>query len=160
PQLSIARQCELVGLARSSWYYVPGGESEENLLLMRLLDEQFTQTPFYGVERMTAWLQQQGHGVNPKRVRRLLRLMGLEALYPKPRLSAPGAVERRYPYLLRGRSITEVNEVWSTDITYIRLQRGFLYLVAVLVNAVKISAIRCYKIGHPTHYQEVNAGCS
>ena len=121
-----------MGLARSSWYYVPGGESEENLLLMRLLDEQFTQTPFYGVERMTAWLQQQGHGVNPKRVRRLLRLMGLEALYPKPRLSAPGAVERRYPYLLRGRSITEVNEVWSTDITYIRLQRGFLYLVAVL----------------------------
>jgi putative transposase len=99
---------------------------------MRLLDEQFTQTPFYGVERMTAWLRQQGYVVNPKRVRRLVRLMGLEALYPKPHLSAPGAVERRYPYLLRGRSITEVNDVWSTDITYIRLQRGFLYLVAVL----------------------------
>ena len=99
---------------------------------MRLLDEQFTQTPFYGVERMTAWLRQQGYGVNPKRVRRLLRLMGLEALYPKPHLSAPGTVERRYPYLLRDRSITQVNDVWGTDITYVRMQHGFLYLVAVL----------------------------
>lgn len=99
---------------------------------MRLLDEQFTKTPFYGVERMTAWLRQQGHAVNPKRVRRLLRLMGLEALYPKPHLSRPGTSAQRYPYLLRGRSITQVNDVWSTDITSIRLQRGFLYLVAVL----------------------------
>ena len=99
---------------------------------MRLLDEQFTQTPFYGVERMTAWLRQQGYAVNPKRVRRLLRLMGLEALYPKPHLSKPGTGAQHYPYLLRGRSITEVNDVWSTDITYIRLRQGFLYLVAVL----------------------------
>ena len=99
---------------------------------MRLLDEQYTRTPFYGVERMTGWLRQQGHVVNPKRIRRLLRLMGLEALYPKPRLSVPGAEQRRYPYLLRGRTITAANEVWSTDITYIRLQHGFLYLVAVL----------------------------
>src|SRR5579859_2783846 len=101
---------------------------------MRLLDEQDTKTPFYGVERMTAWLRQQGHAVNPKRVRRLLRLMGLEALYPKPRLSVPGGEEKRYPYLLRGRAITTVNDVWSTDITDItdiRLQHGFLYLVAV-----------------------------
>jgi putative transposase len=101
---------------------------------MRLLDEQYTRTPFYGVERMTAWLRQQGAAVNPKRVRRLLRLMGLEAIYPKPRLSVPGAdaEAKRYPYLLRGRAIAAVNEVWSTDITYIRLHSGFLYLVAVL----------------------------
>ena len=99
---------------------------------MRLLDEQYTRTPFYGVERMTAWLRQQGYPVNSKRVRRLLRLMGLEALYPKPRLSLPGDQERRYPYLLRGRAITAANDVWSTDITYIRMQHGFLYLVAVL----------------------------
>ena len=81
---------------------------------------------------MTAWLRQQGYAVNPKRVRRLLRLMGLEALYPKPRLSLPGDPEKRYPYLLRGRAITAVNEVWSTDITYVRMPHGFLYLVAVL----------------------------
>ncbi len=102
---------------------------------MRLLDEQYTKTPFYGVERMTVWLRQQGYAINPKRVRRLLRRMGLEALYPKPRLSLPegaGSQEKRYPYLLRGRAITAVNEVWSTDITYIRLREGFLYLVAVL----------------------------
>ncbi len=99
---------------------------------MRLLDEQYTHTPFYGVERMTVRLRQHGYAVNPKRVRRLLRRMGLEALYPKPRLSLPGVTEHRYPYLLRGRAITQVNDVWSTDITYIRLQHGFLYLVAVL----------------------------
>jgi putative transposase len=119
-------------VARASWYYEPCGESQENLQLMRVLDEQYTRTPFYGVERMTAWLRQQGRAVNPKRVRRLLRLMGLEALYPTPRLSIPGADEQRYPYLLRGRAIAAVDDVWSTDITYIRLQRGFLYLVAVL----------------------------
>jgi putative transposase len=132
PQLSIVHQCALVGLARSSWYYTPQGERPENLLLMRLLDEQYTKTPFYGVERMTAWLRQQGYAVNPKRVRRLLRLMGLEARYPKPRLSLPAPGERRYPYLLRERPIRRVNDVWSTDITYVRMQQGFLYLVAVL----------------------------
>jgi putative transposase len=100
---------------------------------MRLLDEQYTKTPFYGVARMTAWLRQQGYAVNPKRIRRLLRRMGLEALYPKPRLSLPSDEEqRRYPYLLRGRAVTAVNEVWSTDITYVRMQHGFLYFVAVL----------------------------
>ena len=133
--MSIARQCDLLGLARSTWYYTPVDETAENLALMRLLDEQYTRTPFYGVERMTVWLRQQGYAVNPKRVRRLLRRMGLEAIYPKPRLSLPGTLdtaEKRYPYLLRGRSITAVNEVWSTDITYIRLRGGFLYLVAVL----------------------------
>jgi putative transposase len=121
-----------VGLARSSWYYTPCGETAENLTLLRLLDEQYTKTPFYGVERMTAWLRQHGYAVNPKRVRRLLRLMGVEALYPKPCLSRPAPGERRYPYLLRERTIRQVNEVWSTDITYVRMHQGFLYLVAVL----------------------------
>ena len=128
----MARQCALLGLARSSWYAQPGGESPENREVMRLLDEQYTRTPFYGVARMTAWLRTQGQAVNPKRVRRLLRLMGLEALYPKPRLSVPGEGERRYPYLLRGLTIARADQVWSTDITYIRLRHGFVYLVAVL----------------------------
>lgn len=98
--LSVVRQCALLGMARSSWYYTPQGESPENLELMRRMDEQYTQTPFYGIRRMTAWLRQQGYAVNHKRVGRLLRLMGLEALYPKPRLSVPRQGEKRYPYLL------------------------------------------------------------
>ena len=130
--MSIAQQCELLGLARSSYYYEPVPESEENLLLMRLLDEQYTRTPFYGTRKMTAWLHTQGYPVDRKRVRRLLRLMGLEAIYPKPRTSLPGSVEQRYPYLLRGMSIERCNQVWSCDITYIRLQRGFIYLMAVI----------------------------
>jgi putative transposase len=131
-QLSIARQCELLGLARSSYYYEPVPTSEESLHLMRLLDEQYTRTPFYGTRKMTAWLHTQGYSVDRKRVRRLLRLMGLEAIYPKPRISLPGSVEQRYPYLLRGMAISHCNHVWSCDITYIRLQRGFLYLIAVI----------------------------
>lgn len=130
--ISIARQCELLGLARSSFYYEASGENSYNEFLMKLLDEQFTQTPFYGVRRMTAWLQQQGEAVNPKRVRRLMRLMGLEPIYPKPNLSQPGEPLRRYPYLLRGMTLTAPNQVWSTDITYIRLNQGFVYLVAVI----------------------------
>lgn len=132
PALSVVRQCALLGLARSSWYYTPAGESAENLELMRRMDEQYTRTPFYGIRRMTAWVRQQGYPANHKRVGRLLRLMGLEALYPKPRLSIPGERAKHYPYLLRGRAITAANDVWSTDITYVRLQHGFLYLVAVL----------------------------
>jgi putative transposase len=99
---------------------------------MRLLDEQYTRTPFYGIRRMTAWLGQHEHVVNHKRVARLMRQMGLEALYPKPRLSTPGAGHRIYPYLLRGLQISRVNQVWSTDITYIRLRQGFVYLVAII----------------------------
>lgn len=132
PQLSIVRQCDLLGVPRSSWYYTPAEESAENLALMRLLDEQYTRTPFYGIRRMTVWLQHQGYAVNHKRVGRLLRRMGLEAIYPKPRLSVPGETVTRYPYLLRGLPIAHRDHVWSTDITYIRLQRGFLYLVAIL----------------------------
>jgi putative transposase len=101
-------------------------ESEENLHLMRLLDEQYTRTPFYGSRKMTAWLQTQGYQLNRKRVRRLLRLMGLEAIYPQPKTSLPGLTEQRYPYLLRGLSIERCNQVWSCDITYIRLARGFI----------------------------------
>lgn len=99
---------------------------------MRLLDEQYTRTPFYGARRMTYWLGQQGYGVNVKRVRRLLRQMGLEAIYPKPRLSQPGPGHRIYPYRLRGLRIDRPNQVWGSDITYIRLRQGFIYLVAIL----------------------------
>lgn len=132
PSLSIGRQCKLLGLARSSLYYQPVALSDEDDLLMRLLDEQFTRTPFYGVRRMTAWLHSQGQEVNLKRVRRLLRTMGLEAVYPKPRLSNPDHRNRRFPYLLRGVAITRPDQVWSTDITYIRLRRGYVYLTAVM----------------------------
>ena len=131
-RLSIARQCDLVGLARSTRYYSPVEDDPEDLALMRLLDEQYTRTPFYGVRRMTEWLRGEERSVNPKRVRRLLRRMGLEAVYPKPRLSQAAPGHRIYPYLLRGMRIERPNQVWSTDITYIRLTRGFVYLVAIL----------------------------
>ena len=101
-------------------------------MLMRLLDEQYLRTPFYGIRRMKAWLATQGHQVNHKRVQRLLRLMGLETIYQKPRLSQPGTGHQIYPYLLRGLRVERVNQVWSTDITYIRLHGGFVYLVAVI----------------------------
>jgi putative transposase len=132
PQLSIRRQCALLGLARSTLYDQPLGASAENLQLMRLLDEQYTTTPFYGLRRMTAWLRGQGYTVNRKRVARLMRVMGLEALYPKPRLSQPAAGQMIYPYLLRGVTVERLNQVWSADLTYIRLQGGFVYLVAVM----------------------------
>ena len=99
---------------------------------MRLIDEQYMRTPFYGVLKMTDWLGKQGHAVNPKRVRRLLRLMGLEAIYAKPRLSDPAAGQRIYPYLLRGLAIEKPDVCWATDITYIRLRQGFVYLVAIM----------------------------
>jgi putative transposase len=130
--ISVRRQCELLGVNRSGLYYAPTGESEENLRLMRLLDEQYTRTPFYGSRRMTAWLAEQGFEVNRKRISRLLALLGIEAVYPKPKLSQPGEGHRIYPYLLRGTTVDRVNQVWSTDITYIRMAQGFLYLVAVM----------------------------
>jgi putative transposase len=128
----VSRQCELVGLARSSYYYAPAGERPENLHLMRLLDEQYTRTPFYGIPRMTAWLQSCGYPVNHKRVARLMRLMGIEALYPKPRLRQSAVGHRIYPYLLHDVVIARPNQVWCTDITYIRLLQGFVYLVAIM----------------------------
>ena len=131
-ELSLTRQCALLGVSRSGYYYEPVGESAENLRLMRLLDEQYLRTPFYGVRRMWAWLTREGYEVNVKRVRRLLRVMGLEAIYPKPRLSQADASHRIYPYLLRGLVIDRPNQVWSADITYIPMARGFLYLAAVI----------------------------
>ena len=132
PEISVRRQCELLGVNRASLYYQPGGESEENLRLMRLLDEQYTRTPFYGSRRMTAWLREQGYTVNRKRLARLMQLMGIEAIYPKPKLSQPGEGHKIYPYLLRDVEVNRVNQVWSTDITYIRMAHGFVYLVAVM----------------------------
>lgn len=131
-QWSLRQQCQLLGVNRSNLYYRPVEESDENLILMRLLDEQYTRTPFYGVLKMTEWLRREGYAVNPKRVRRLLRQMGLEAIYQKPNTSEPHPDHQVFPYLLRGVSVSRCNQVWSTDITYIRLARGFVYLMAVI----------------------------
>ena len=130
--LSVSQQCELLGLSRSSYYYEPATETEANLSLMALIDREYTAHPFQGSRRMTTWLQGEGHAVNRKRVQRLMRLMGLEAVYPKPRLSVGGAGHKVYPYLLRGVTIERVNQVWSTDITYIPMPKGFMYLTAVM----------------------------
>ncbi len=132
PMVSIRRQCALLGLNRASWYYQPAGETTENLALMRLIDAQYTCTPFYGWPRMTAWLRQQGYAVNGKRVRRLMRLMGLQAISPGPRTSRPNITHGRYPYLLHGVEIRQPNQVWSADITYVPMPRGFMYLVAIM----------------------------
>jgi len=130
--LSLRKQCQLLQINRSNLYYQPAGETAENLYLMRLLDEQYTKTPFYGVLKMTEFLRSSGYPVNPKRVRRLLRIMGLEAIYQKPNLSQPQPDHLIYPYLLRGVAVERCNQVWSCDITYIRLQHGFVYLLAVI----------------------------
>jgi putative transposase len=132
PHISLRRQCQLLGLHRAGLYYQAVEESEENLQLMRLLDEQYTRTPFYGVAKMTEWLRGQHYIVNEKRVRRLLRKMGLMAVYPKSELSRKASGHKVYPYLLRDVSIERVNQVWSTDITYVRLSKGFVYLVAII----------------------------
>ena len=130
--ISIRRQCELLGLNRSTWYYEVAKESETNLCLMRRIDEQYLETPFYGSRRMTAWLEQGGQAVNRKRVQRLMRVMGLEAIYPKPRLSQRDGDHRIHPYLLRGVAVARPNQVWAADITYIPMSQGFMYLVAVI----------------------------
>ena len=130
--MSVSRQCELLGLSRSSYYYEPATETTENLALMAKIDEEYTRHPFLGSRRMTTWLRGEGHAVNRKRVQRLMRLMGIEAVYPKPRLSLGGAGHKVYPYLLRNVAIERVNQVWSTDITYIPLPSGFMYLTAVM----------------------------
>lgn len=128
----MARQCELLGLSRPGLYYRPAGESGRNLELMRLLDEQYTRTPFYGYPKMTVHLRQAGYPVNEKRVYRLLRRMGLQALRPRPRTSVAAKDHRVYPYLLRGLAIARPNHVWCADITYVPMLLGFMYLVAVM----------------------------
>lgn len=130
--LSLRKQCQLLELHRSNLYYKSHGESEENLLLMRLLDEEYTRHPFKGVLRMEAYLRELGYEVNKKRVRRLLRLLGLEAIYPKKNISKSNPEHQKYPYLLKDLSVTRPNQVWCTDITYIRLSQGFVYLVAIM----------------------------
>jgi putative transposase len=132
PQLTIHRQCELLGLSRSSFYYQPAEESPENLELMKLIDRQYTARPYFGSRRMEVWLGGQGHLVNRKRVQRLMRLMGLEAIYPKPNLSAPAVGHKVFPYLLRDVAIERPDQVWSTDITYIHMPCGFMYLAAII----------------------------
>jgi putative transposase len=132
PELSVRRQCELLGLARSTFYYEPTGATPEDLHLMRLIDELYTDYPFYGSRRITEALTRRGEEVNRKRVQRLMREMGLEAIYPKPRLSAAGRGHKIYPYLLRGVKIERPDHVWSADITYVPLPSGFMYLAAVI----------------------------
>jgi putative transposase len=130
--LSIRRQCELLGLNRSSYYLPPATESEEDLRLMRRIDQQFLRTPFYGSRRMTASLERAGETANRKRVQRLMAVMGLEALFPRPRTTTAASDARVYPYLLRDRELTHVDEVWSSDITYVPMRHGFMYLTAVI----------------------------
>ena len=130
--MSVRRQCRLIGLPRATLYYTAAAETAENLGLMRLLDEQYTRTPFYGSRRLRAWLGTQGHAVNHKRMERLMRVMGIAAIAPCRQLSRPAPGQRIYPYLLRGVVIERVDQVWSSDITYIRLRHGFAYLTAIM----------------------------
>lgn len=132
PGLSISRQCALLDLSRSSWYHEALGESATNLTLMRLIDEQFLETPYYGARQMARYLRRRGYWVSRKRVRRLMQKMGLSAIYQKPRTSTPHPRHKIYPYLLKGMDITHSNEVWCADVTYIPMRKGFLYLVAIM----------------------------
>lgn len=132
PVLSVSRQCELLGLPRSTFYRRPQPLSDEELALMRRIDELYLLCPFYGSRQMTRTLRREGLTINRKRVRRLMRLMGLEALCPKPRLSRPSAAQPVYPYLLRDLEVTRPNQVWAADITYVPIRGGVVYLCAVL----------------------------
>lgn len=132
PGLSVGKQCSLLSISRSSFYYEPKGESEMNLDLMRVIDKQFLETPFYGVRQMTWHLRNEQHLVNEKRIRRLMRLMGLMPIYQKPNTSKAAKGHKIYPYLLRGLRVDRPNQVWCADITYLPMRRGFLYLVAIM----------------------------
>ena len=132
PKVSVSRQCRLLDLNRSSVYYKPVEMAPQDLLLMRLIDEQYLKTPFYGSRSMTLHLQRLGYRVNRKRIQRLMRLMGLEAIYPKPKTSRPHPEHKIYPYLLRDLNINRPNQVWAADITFIPMARGFMFLVAVM----------------------------
>ncbi len=130
--LGIRRQCELLGFPPSTYYYVPAAESAENLVLMRLIDEKYMLCPFFGSRQMMQWLRRKGYEVNRKRIRRLMRLLGLEALCPQARTTRVARENKIYPYLLRDLEIERCDQVWSTDITYLPLRRGFMYLAAVM----------------------------
>lgn len=132
PELSIKRQCELLTVHRSGLYYKPQGEKEADLELMRVIDERYLETPYYGSRRMAKWLKAQGYEVERKKVRTLMRKMGLRAVHPKPKLSAPGDEHHVYPYLLRGLWVHHPGQVWVTDITYVPMERGFMYLIAIM----------------------------
>jgi putative transposase len=132
PDLSLSQQCRLVSISRSSFYYAPKGESEENLCLMRRIDELFMKYPFYGSRQMMRHLRREGVCIGRHRVRRLMRLMGLQAIYQAPRTSTPHPKHKVYPYLLKGLTIDRPNQVWCADITYIPVRCGFLYLVAIM----------------------------
>jgi putative transposase len=132
PDLPVGKQCGLLSISRSSFYYEPKGETELNLGLMRKIDKQFLETPFYGVRQMTWHLRNEGHLVNEKRIRRLMRLMGLMPIYQKPNTSKAAKGHKIYPYLLRELRVDRPNQVWAADITYLPMRRGFLYLVAIM----------------------------
>ena len=131
-QVGSRRQCELLGLNRASYYHEPATETIENLRLMRRIDEQYLKTPSYGSRRMAAWLTREGEEVNRKRVKRLMGLMGLEAIHPGPRTTVRNPDHKVYPYLLRGVTIERRDQAWSSDITYIPMDQGFMYLTAVI----------------------------
>lgn len=130
--LTIAGQCKLLGIHRSGFYYTPRKESALNLVLMREIDEHFLRYPFIGSRRMAQWLKHKGFKVNRKRIQRLYRLMGLETIYPKPDLSKADPASYKYPFLLKGLKIKRVNQVWATDITYLPMKKGFMYLCAII----------------------------
>ena len=132
PRLPIVRQCELLGLARASYYHQPEPESDKNLQLMRVIDETYLAHPEFGSRQMARWLRRQGYGVNRKRIQRLMQLMNLEAIYQKPNTSRRNPEHRAYRYLLRHLKIDRPNQVWAADITYVPIKGGFLYLFAVI----------------------------
>lgn len=131
-QASIRQQCQWLGLQRSAYYYKPMPASPQDLVLMRLLDEQYLLTPQYGYRKMELVLRQAGYIVNHKRVRRLMQTMGIEAIYAKPNTSQPAVGHRIYPYLLRGMRIDKIHQVWATDITYVPMAEGYMYLMAII----------------------------
>lgn len=131
-ELSIVKQCELMNVHRSGLYYTRKAESDENLQIMKLMDEQYFKTPFYGCRKLTAWLINQGFHVNRKRVRRLMNQINWQTIYREPRTTICTTGHKTYPYLLKNLAITKKNQVWATDITYIPLEKGFMYLCAIM----------------------------
>lgn len=130
--MSVVKQCRLLGLHRSGLYYKPCSETQENLTILRLLDEQYFKTPFYGVRKLTVWLKKLGFKINRKRVRRLMEVMGWQTLYRYKRTSEPDKQNRLYPYLLKGLRVERSNQVWAMDITYVPMRKGFMYLCAII----------------------------